>query len=106
MPNSHENAQKRRDYFREERARERARERQSERMGEEGRVCMCDSFTGTILQREIAERTSKTQVKTEQAKEYKETRRLEYIVKVRMKPGRAIQSEAEKSQIESVILED
>ena len=63
MPNSHENAQKRRDYFREERARERARERQSERMGEEGRVCMCDSFTGTILQREIAERTSKTQEK-------------------------------------------
>ena len=49
--------------------RERARERQSERMGEEGRVCMCDSFTGTILQREIAERTSKTQVKTEQTRE-------------------------------------
>jgi pyridoxine/pyridoxamine 5'-phosphate oxidase len=46
------------------------------------------SFTWRVLQRQVEEKTSQTQVKTERAREYKGARRLEYIAKVSMRPNR------------------
>jgi hypothetical protein len=45
-------------------------------------------------------------MKTERTKEWEGAKRLEYIAKVSMRPTRAIQSEAKRSQTESVSLED
>ena len=67
-------------------------------------VCVCvfyqDSFT------EIDSRENKlNKGKTEQTRECR-AKRLEHTVKISMRPGSEIQSEAERSQIASVILED
>ena len=62
-------------------------------------------FTGTGVQRQFAVRTAETQVKTEWAREWVEARRLQQIAKGSMRPSRAIQSEAKRSQFESVSLE-
>ena len=45
-------------------------------------------------------------MKTEWAREWEEAKRLEHIVKIRMRAGRTIQSEAKKSWIESVSMYD
>jgi hypothetical protein len=55
------------------------------------------SFTRRVLQRQIADEGKRSQ-KGEAAKRSKHT------AKVSVKPGRAIQSEAERSQILSVVL--
>jgi hypothetical protein len=57
-----------------------------------------DSLTGTDLQRQVA-------CEDRISPRMRRSQRLEQIVRVNLKPRRTIQSEAEKSQIESVILE-
>ena len=42
-------------------------------------------------------------MKIELAREGEGARRLEYVAKVSMGPGRSLQSEAKRSQIESVV---
>lgn len=58
---------------------------------------MYGSFTGTVLQGQVGERSRLTQTKTEGARGKKETRRLENIAKVSMGPSRTIQAEAEEA---------
>lgn len=63
-------------------------------------------FIGTVRVRQVEERTSKTQVKTEGAREREGARKLEHIANISMRPRRAIQKrQREKSHVESVSLE-
>jgi hypothetical protein len=62
-------------------------------------------FTRTALQRQVSERTSRIQMKTEGAREGEGGRRLEHTDNL-LRPSRAIPSEAERSQFELVSLED
>ena len=54
------------------------------------------SFTWRVLQRQIEARTSKTEVKTEQAREWEGARSLKTTARVSLRPSRAIQRLKEK----------